>query len=131
MATIANPALTLTPFTENSQPKVKIEVKYNVTFTQSEIDLQTSGFKFQEVIQILGVDAPNPVDQVLVSNIVPTQDITIPGVGVAVSRMRTAKVLRKDLQEDPMAGDADEIRCSIQIIPVAASIFTNTVSLAG
>ena len=131
MATITTPVLTLTKFTENTQEKVKIEVKYNVTFSQNEIDLQTSGFKFQEVIQVLGVDAPNPVDQLLVSNIVPVQDITIPGVGVAVSRMRTAKVLRKNLQEDSIAGDADEIRCSIQIIPVAASTFTNTVSLAG
>ncbi|MBD2182933.1 hypothetical protein H6S82_08510 [Planktothrix sp. FACHB-1355] len=131
MATIASPTLTLTPFTEGGQQKVKIEVKYNVTFTANEVILQTDGFKFQEVIQVLGVDAPSPVDQVLVSNILPTQDITIPGAGVAVSRTRTAKALRKDLQEDPTTGDADEIRCSIQIIPVAASAFTNTVSLAG
>lgn len=131
MATISNQLLTLSDMVENGVNMVRVEIKYDVTFNTTEEFLQSIGFKFQEIIQVLGVDAGSVMDQILLDKFMPVQNITVPTGGGTVSRKRTGKVSRAFLQEDPAAGDADEIRCSIQILPAAATEFTQVVSLAG
>ncbi|MFB2934697.1 hypothetical protein ACE1B6_05415 [Aerosakkonemataceae cyanobacterium BLCC-F154] len=131
MASISNQTLTLTDMVENGVNMVIVEIKYDVNFKLHEYFLQTLGFQFQETIQILGVDVGNVVDKILLDKFMPVQDITVPPGGGTVSRKRTGKVTRAFLQEDSAPGDADEIRCSIQILPVAAREFTPVVSIAG
>jgi hypothetical protein len=135
MAKITNQTLTLTPFVEGGVSKVKIEVTYDAVFSVSERSLTTPPFewKFLETIQVIGVDLPFGTGEILVEKMLPVQEIPVtagPG-SLTVPRIRTVKALRTLLQEDPAPGDADEIRCHIQILPVAASGFTPQQVLAG
>jgi hypothetical protein len=135
MAKITNQTLTLTPFVEGGVSKVKIEVTYDAVFSVSERSLTTPPFewKFLETIQVTGVDLPFGTGEILVEKMLPVQEIPVtagPG-SLTVPRIRTVKALRTLLQEDPAPGDADEIRCHIQILPVAASEFTPQQVLAG
>ena len=135
MAQITNQTLTLTPFVEGGVSKVKIEVTYDAVFSVSERALITPPFnwKFLETIQVVGVDLPLGTGEILVEKVLPVQEIPVtagPG-SLTVTRIRTVKALRTSLQEDPAPGDADEIRCLIQILPVAASEFTPQQVLAG
>ena len=136
MAQIINQTLTLTPFVEGGLSKVTIQVTYDAVFSANERGLTTPPFqwKFLETIQVIGVDPPfGTTGEILVEKFLPVQEIPVtPGaVPLTVSRMRTAKILRTLLQEDPAPGDADEIRCNIQILPVSANDFTPLVVLAG
>lgn len=135
MAQITNQTLTLTPFVEGGVSKVKIEVTYDAVFSVSERSLTTPPFewKFLETIQVIGVDIAFATGEILVEKMLPVQEIPVtagPG-SLTVTRIRTVKALRTLLQEDPAPGDADEIRCLIQILPVAASEFTPQQVLAG
>jgi hypothetical protein len=135
MAKITNQTLTLTPFVEGGVSKVKIEVTYDAVFSVSERSLTTPPFewKFLETIQVTGVDLPFGTGEILVEKMLPVQEIPVtagPG-SLTVPRIRTVKALRTLLQEDPAPGDDDEIRCHIQILPVAASGFTPQQVLAG
>jgi hypothetical protein len=137
MAQILNPTLTLTPFVDtDGLSKVTIEVTYNAVFSVNERSLTIPPFqwKFKEIIQVIGVDPSfGTTGQILVEKILPVQEIPVtagPG-SLTLPRIRTAKALRASLQEDPAPGDADEIRCNIQILPVAASEFTPQVVLPG
>jgi hypothetical protein len=135
MAQITNQTLTLTPFVEAGVSKVKIEVTYDAVFSVSERSLTTPPFewKFLENIQVIGVDLAFATGEILVEKMLPVQEIPVtagPG-SLTVTRIRTVKALRTLLQEDPAPGDADEIRCHIQILPVAASGFTPQQVLAG
>ncbi|MGA9379658.1 MAG: hypothetical protein WBV73_12895 [Phormidium sp.] len=131
MAIISSQVLTLSDMVENGVNMVRVEIKYDVTFDAQEEALQSIGFKFQEIIQVLGVDPGSITDQVLLDKFMPIQSIPVPAGGGTVSRKRTGKVTRAFLQEDSAPGDSDEIRCSIQILPVAAFELTNVVSLPG
>ena len=135
MATISVPNLIITPIV-GSPDKVTIQVTYDVTFSPAERNLTASPFewKFLETIQVTGVELPfGTTGEILLEKFLPVQaiEVTPGGTPQTFSRMRTAKALRILLQEDPAPGDADEIRCNIQILPVSASGFTNVVSLPG
>ncbi len=138
MAQITSPTLTLTPFVDpiDGLSKVIIEVTYNAVFSNNERGLTTPPFnwKFLETIQVIGIDPPfGTTGQILVEKMLPVQEIPVtagPG-SLTVTRIRTVKALRTLLQEDPAPGDADEIRCNIQILPVSANEFTPLVVLAG
>ncbi|MGL5065691.1 MAG: hypothetical protein ACRC62_37450 [Microcoleus sp.] len=124
MATITGANLTLSlPFDDivDGQRKVTITVKYNAVFTECERTLSPN-LKFQENIQIVGVDLIPPTEQFLM-NIFPVQDIPVTtGSGpLTVLRVRTALALRSLLQEDPSLFNDDEIRCKINISYVGAS----------
>ncbi|NJK65266.1 MAG: hypothetical protein HC789_03110 [Microcoleus sp. CSU_2_2] len=135
MAQITNQTLTLTPFVEGGVAKVNIQVTYDAVFSVSERALTTPPFnwKFLETIQVVGVDLPLGTGEILLEKVLPVQEIPVtagPG-SLTVTRIRTVKALRTLLQEDPAPGDADEIRCHIQILPVSASEFTPQQVLAG
>jgi hypothetical protein len=135
MATISVPNLIITPIA-GSPEKVTIQVTYDVTFSPAERNLTASPFewKFLETIQVTGVEIPfGTTGEILLDKFLPVQaiEVTPGGTPQTFSRMRTAKALRTLLQEDPAPGDADEIRCNIQILPVSANGFTNVVSLPG
>jgi hypothetical protein len=136
MAKIINQTLTLTPFMEDGLSKVNIQVTYDAVFSPAERGLTTPPFewKFLETIQVIGVDPPfGTTGQILVEKMLPVQEIPVtPGPGsLTVPRIRIVKALRTLLQEDPAPGDADEIRCNIQILPVSASEFTPQQVLPG
>ena len=137
MAKIINQTLTLTPFVDtDGLSKVNIQVTYDAVFSLAERSLTTPPFewKFMETIQVIGVDPPfGTTGQILVEKVLPVQEIPVtagPG-SLTVPRIRTVKALRTLLQEDPAPGDADEIRCNIQILPVSASEFTPQQVLPG
>ncbi len=137
MAQITNQTLTLSQFVDpvDGLSKVNIQVTYDAVFSGSERGLTTPPFewKFLETIQVTGVDIAFATGEILVEKMLPVQEIPVTtGAGsLTVSRIRTVKALRTLLQEDPAPGDADEIRCHIQILPVAASGFTPQQVLAG
>ena len=138
MAQIISPTLNLSQFVDpvDGLLKVEIQVTYDAVFSFAERGLTTPPleWKFLEIIQVIGVDPPfGTTGQILIEKVLPVQEITVgAGAGsLTVPRIRTVKALRTLLQEDPAPGDADEIRCYIQILPVAASGFTNVATLAG
>lgn len=103
-------------------PTVTLTVNYTLTFSAQDRRFAGGGVIWRERIDALGVDAaatPLPGTAFPVFNL-----NTLPGVadcdadqGHAVVRNRTHTVPRSALQEDPAAGDADEIRCRIRIVP--------------
>lgn len=124
MAQINNATLTFsTPFTEGGQRKVNIQVKYDAVFNASERN--DPDLRFLETIEIVGVDLVfgGEIEEILIEKVLPTQEIPVtPGQGSeTVERTRTFKALRSLLQEDPAPGNADEIRCNIQIAYVVAN----------
>lgn len=129
MAQITDRNLTFIEFSEGGQKKVEIQVTYKAVFSPAERNLITSlpGFKFQETIQLTGVDTGS-TGEILIEKLLPVQDIPLTSNGpLTIQRTRTIKALRSLLQEDSAPGDADEIRCNIQIISVFASGFAQGV----
>jgi hypothetical protein len=126
--------LTLTPVGGN----VRIDVTYNAVFLPFERRLAALGLAYQERIQVQGVDEMTPGPEFVTlpisfeNQILPVTD---GAVLQTIERTRTVTVPRQMLQEDPVAGDADEIRCQIQIVPIelpaTTTDFTDTKVLPG
>jgi hypothetical protein len=104
--------LTLTTVDSN----VTVNVTYNAVFSQLERHLAAQGLIFRERISVLGVDPSGGTTGTVLHNFsaqnIPVSD----GAGnVSVPRNRSITVSRASLQEDVVAGDADEIRARIAI----------------
>jgi hypothetical protein len=114
--------LTLTPVGGN----VRIDVTYNALFQPFERRLAALGLSYQERIQVQGVDEVDP-EFVTLPISFPNQVLPVTDGPVlqTIERTRTVTVPRQMLQEDPVAGDADEIRCQIQIVPIPLPATTN------
>jgi hypothetical protein len=105
---------------------VMIRVTYNAVFSPLERHLAANGLIFRERIQVIGED-PGTATDLLLHNF-PLENIPVPAgvVPPIVSRNRSITVPRASLQEDPGLGDADEIRCSIEITPIGLpTVITN------
>lgn len=115
MPTTSNRNLTLT----TTGDQVNIRVEYDAVFTQFERFLAENGLVFQERIRILGVDPPgSTIGIILITFVIGPMPVT-PGAGSqTIHRDRNINVTRASLQEDAGLGDADEIRASIEIIPI-------------
>lgn len=116
MPTIRNANLTLT----TTGDKTKINVSYDVFFNSLEMHLDAKGLQFKEYITVMGMDSPGSRLGTVLHNF-PSQTIqTVSGpVPIpVVHRNRTKTVPRLSLDEDPSVGDADEIRCRIEVVPV-------------
>lgn len=114
MPTTNNRFQTLTTVGDN----VTIRVTYNAVFSPLERHLAAKGLIFQERIQVIGEDVGTATDQIL--RTFPLVNISVSeGAGyLTVPRDREITVPRALLQEDTGLGDADEIRCKIEITPI-------------
>lgn len=128
MPTTNSHDLTLTTVDEN----VTINVKYNAVFTPFERHLVEHGLQFYERITVIGADPPGsttgdvlhtfPNAQLPVTRVhkpEPPEPQTIPrDVSITVSR--------DSLQEDVSVGNADEIRCRIELraIGIPPDVYT-------
>lgn len=111
MASIINPVLQLTTVDTNTT----VRVTYTARFSRLDRHLAANGMRWLERIVIEGVDGERatamqnfPQNTVIVSDGTSTLD---------VPRDRSFTVARSALQEDPEAGNDDEIRCQIQLVP--------------
>jgi hypothetical protein len=145
MPTINNPKLTVTltpPFDDGVQliEMRKLTIKYTAVFNAFEVSLAGAGLgvTFQEQITIFGVDPGGSLgaNQALgPGSSLPAATLSV--TTTTINRTVTRKVTRSLLQEDPIAGDHDEIRCRIQIVPIglppvsAVAALTNTVLVGG
>jgi hypothetical protein len=109
MPSVSNATLNLTTINND----VTIDVAFDVTFTPFERNLADMGMTFDRHIEVEGVDGANST---VVAN--------FPNIGLAVTAGAGSQVIpvatsitvpRSQLQEDPNAGDNDEIRCKIRI----------------
>jgi hypothetical protein len=105
------PNATLDLITVNND--VTVDVSFDVTFSPFERNLAGQGMTYDRHIEVEGVDGAN-------STVVATfPNILLPvtaGAGSQVIPVATSiTVPRSQLQEDPNAGDNDEIRCKIRI----------------
>jgi len=117
MPTTDSRKLTLTRVGED---KVKIEVTYNAVFSVFERRMIQFGLVFKEQIAVIGVDPPGSTTGTVLANFEPEETIPVTDGDVPqpILRSRTLVVDRTLLQEDPAVGDADEIRCRIQIAAI-------------
>lgn len=106
--------LTLTTVGSN----VTINVKYNAVFTPFERHLASNGLHFHERIRVIGEDPGTATDIVLTSFPAFHFPVTAGAGNQTIPRNVSKTVTRASLQEDPGLGDADEIRCRIEIAPV-------------
>ena len=115
MPTTNNRNFTLTTVDSN----VTVNVTYNVVFTAFERHLAGLGMAFQERIRVLGVDPAGSTTGTVLHSF-PVQNLPVTdGSGTqTITRNRSISVSRASLQEDPAAGDADEILCRIEIAAV-------------
>jgi hypothetical protein len=118
---------------------VTIKVTYTVDFSGFERAMVASGLEFEEQIDVIGVDPKGSTNGQLLASF-PSQMIDkgkIVGTTDPLPRSRSLHVKRTEMQEDPMVGDADEIRCRIRIaaigLPpgVTSDVFTNEAELPG
>lgn len=131
--TTNNRNLTLTTVGQN----VTINVTYNAVFTPFERHLADLGMVFQERIRVLGIDPPGSTTGTILSTL-PLQNypVTNGNVQQVIARNRSVTVTRAFLQEDLGLGDADEIRCRIEMVPLGfptetAQFFTDQEVLLG
>ena len=113
MPTVSNTTLTLTTVNTDTT----IDVTYDATYTEFEQQLAGLGMTFSEVIDVMGVDVNilgKTIDTVLATFPTRSHDVKVGGPTV-IQRSRTRSFTRASLQEDPKAGDDDEIRCRIRI----------------
>jgi hypothetical protein len=132
MPTTNNRNLTLTTVGAN----VTINVTYNAVFSPFERFLAANGLVFQERISTIGVDPPGGFAGTTLNNF-PAQNlpVTAGAAPQTIARNRSMTVTRASLQEDAGAGDADEIRCRIEIrvigMPSTTTDFTDQEVLLG
>ncbi len=124
--------LTLTTVGAN----VTVNVTYNAVFSPFERFLAANGLRFEERIRVIGVDPPGATTGTILHNFpAQTLPVTAGAVPQTIARNRSITVTRASLQEDAGLGDADEIRCRIEITPIGmpASItdFTDQEVLLG
>jgi hypothetical protein len=107
--------LTLTTVGAN----VTVDVTYNAVFSPLERHLAANGLVFQERISVTGVDPPGATTGTTLHNF-PVQNLPVTAgvVPQVIARNRSLVVTRASLQEDAGLGDADEIRCRIEVRPV-------------
>lgn len=134
MPTTNSRNLTLTTVDSN----VTIKVTYNAVFSAFERHLAGLGLLYQERIRVLGIDPPgSTTGAVLHTFAVQSLPVTNGDSTQTIPRSREITVSRASLQEDSAAGDADEIRCKIEILAVGMppsvtpAAFTDEVSLLG
>src|SRR5262245_25928751 len=120
MPTINATTLTLTTVNQDTT----ITVTYNAVFNTLERNLVGMGMSFHSHEDVEGVDGG--VGTLITSMPTFVFPVTV-GVGSQVIARSVSKtVTRASLQEDPAAGDNDEIRCKIRIhaSPVLPPEFT-------
>jgi hypothetical protein len=134
MTTLINRTLTLTTVGADTT----IEVEYTAQFTVFERRLAGLGLVFREQIAVIGVDPPGgTTGSVLALFPVQTLPVVDGAVVQVIPRVRSLTVPRASLQEDPAAGDNDEIRCRINILAIGLppeftpDAFTNQEILVG
>jgi len=134
MTTLINRTLTLTTVGADTT----IEVEYTAQFTVFERRLAGLGLVFREQIAVIGVDPPSgTTGSVLALFPVQTLPVVDGAVVQVIPRVRSLTVPRASLQEDPAAGDNDEIRCRINILAIGLppeftpDAFTNQEILVG
>lgn len=132
MPTTNSRSLTLTTVGAN----VTINVTYNAVFSALERHLAANGLVFDERIAVIGVDPPGGTAGTTLHNF-PAQTLPVTaGAGSqTIARNRSITVTRASLQEDVGAGDADEIRCKIEIratgLPSTITAYTDEEVLLG
>jgi hypothetical protein len=112
MPEVLNPTLTLT--TVNSD--TTIDVTFDVEFSEFERNLAADGMGFHQHIDVIGVDPAGSTTGTVLASF-PSRSIAVSqGAGsLTIPRTASLTVTRASLQEDPAAGDSDEIRCKIRI----------------
>ena len=115
---------------------VTVKVTYNAVFSPFERFLAANGLRFEERIRVIGVDPPGATTGTVLHNFPPQiLPVTAGAVPLALPRNRSLTVTRASLQEDAGAGDADEIRCRIEIrmvgMPTTIADFTDQEVLLG
>lgn len=106
----------LTLITEGDN--VTIKVQYKATFTPLDRHLASKGLRFRERILVIGEDPGTRGDRLLYTFPMVNLPVTDGSVNLVLNRNLSQTVTRASLQEDTGLGDADEIRCNIQIIPM-------------
>jgi hypothetical protein len=115
MASVLAPNLTLTTVGSN----VTINVTYTAQASQLERFLVANGMAIQERITVIGIDPPGGITGTTIT-FMPTQTLPVTGGAgpLNLARNRTITVTRAVLQEDAGVGDADEVRCKIELRPI-------------
>jgi hypothetical protein len=104
-------ATTLTLTTVNLD--TTINVTYNATYTPFERQLAGLGMTFHEHIDVEGVDGA--VGTTITTFPLANHAVTVGAANQVIARNVSKTVTRASLQEDPAAGDNDEIRAKIRI----------------
>jgi hypothetical protein len=118
MASIGGSADKLVLTTTGTNTTIKVE--YTANFTPFDRFLASGGLRFNERIEVLGVDPPSLTTGTILAVFVPQTIPVTPGnTPLSVPRSRTLTVPRSQLDEDP---DDDEIRCRISIVPVGLPV---------
>jgi hypothetical protein len=116
MPIVSNATLTLTTVNNDTT----ISVSFDTIFSPFERELAGLGLGFHPHIDVIGVDPAGSTTGTVLSlptTFPQTSFPVTPGGAVSQTIPRTLAITvpRSSLQEDPAAGDADEIRCRIRI----------------
>lgn len=142
MPSIRNQDLNITINPETNM--VTATLSYVVRFTALDRNLAHLGMSFRVKAYIMGVDAPSWTGPSVIYSFPSTNFPPMP-VGGAFPfntfidtpvQTHTVTKPRADFQEDPVAGDADEIRGKISIeivnaLPAVSDNYTNIITLPG
>ncbi|SNS27790.1 hypothetical protein SAMN04488107_2016 [Geodermatophilus saharensis] len=134
MPSVNSANLTLTTVGQN----VTINITYNAVFTAFERQLAALGMTFHDHTEAIGVDPAGGTTGTTVATLPTTNFAVTAGAGsLSIPVNKSVSRTRASLQEDPAAGDADEIRCRIRIHSVGlppeftANVFSDQEVLLG